>query len=111
MNPLLIARNLRDEYLRLLRTHFNPRQPELRAAFNREIETDGFLTREPFVALSQPYEIAPPITELHSLARERFAPICETPYQQSGRRLQADSGRATRPWWPRERGRARPKRS
>ena len=43
MNPLLIARNLRDEYLRLLKTHFNPRQPELRAAFNREIETDGFL--------------------------------------------------------------------
>ncbi|NOT01453.1 MAG: DEAD/DEAH box helicase [Phycisphaerales bacterium] len=81
MNPFLIARNLRDEYLRLLKTHFNPRQPELRAAFNREIETDGFLTREPFVALSQPYAIAPPITELHRLARERFAPICETPYQ------------------------------
>ncbi|MEK6797767.1 MAG: DEAD/DEAH box helicase [Planctomycetota bacterium] len=81
MNPLLIARNLRDEYLRLLKTHFNPRQQELKAAFNREIETDGFLTREPFVALSQPYAIAPPINELHPLARERFAPICETPYQ------------------------------
>ena len=81
MNPLLIARNLRDEYLRLLKTHFNPRQPELKAAFNREIEKDGFLTREPFIALSQPYVIAPPITELHALARERFAPISEMPYQ------------------------------
>jgi len=81
MNPLLIARNLREEYLRLLKTHFNPRQQELKAAFNREIEKDGFLTREPFIALSQPYEIAPPIAELHPQARQRFAPISETPYQ------------------------------
>jgi hypothetical protein len=29
MNPLLIARNLRTEYLRLLKTAFDPRQPEL----------------------------------------------------------------------------------
>ncbi len=81
MNPLLIARNLRDEYLRLLKTTFRPRQLELRERFNEEIERDGFLTREPFVALAQPYKFAPPIEDLLPETRERFAPICETPYQ------------------------------
>lgn len=47
MNPLLIARNLRQEYLRLLKTTFRPRQQELRESFDAEIERDGFSTREP----------------------------------------------------------------
>ena len=53
MNPLLIARNLRTEYLKLLKTAFAPRQPELAEAFRTEIEKDGFLTCEPFIALAQ----------------------------------------------------------
>ena len=81
MNPLLIARNLRDEYLRLLKTTFRPRQQELRERFDEEIERDGFLTREPFVALAQPYKFAPPLTELSTETRTRFDRICETPYQ------------------------------
>ena len=43
MNPLHIARNLRDDYLLLLRTTFSPRQEDLRNAFQQEIERDGFL--------------------------------------------------------------------
>lgn len=53
MNPLLIARNLRDEYLRLLKTTFRPRQQEVRSRFDTEIEWDGFLPRCPFIALGQ----------------------------------------------------------
>jgi ATP-dependent helicase YprA (DUF1998 family) len=81
MNPLLIARNLRDEYLRLLKTTFRPRQQELRDQFNAEIERDGFLTREPFIALAQPYKFATALTELLPETRQRFAPISQTPYQ------------------------------
>lgn len=80
MNPLLIARNLRDEYLRLLKTTFRPRQDELRERFNEEIERDGFLTREPFIAIAQPYKFAPPLTQLLPVTRERFGRITETPY-------------------------------
>ena len=59
MNPLLIARNLRAEYLKLLKTAFAPRQPELAEAFRTEIEKDGFLTREPFIALRSRSRTAP----------------------------------------------------
>jgi len=41
MNLLLIARNLRTEYLKLLKTAFAPRQQELAEAFRSEIEKDG----------------------------------------------------------------------
>jgi ATP-dependent helicase YprA (DUF1998 family) len=88
MNPLLSARNLRTEYLKLLKTAFNPRQPELAAAFHREIEKDGFLTREPFIALAQPHQYGQPLSELLPQTRERFGPICERPY-----RHQADACR------------------
>jgi ATP-dependent helicase YprA (DUF1998 family) len=81
MNPLLIARNLRDEYLRLLKTTFRPRQQELRDRFDAEIERDGFLTREPFIALAQPFKSAPALIELLPETRKRFAPIADTPYQ------------------------------
>jgi ATP-dependent helicase YprA (DUF1998 family) len=81
MNPLLIARNLRTEYLKLLRTAFHPRQEDLAEAFNSEIEKDGFLTREPFIALAQPYKIAPPLTELLPETQQRFGAISQTPYQ------------------------------
>lgn len=81
MNPLLIARNLRTEYLRLLKTTFNPRQEDLKQSFHAEIERDGFLTREPFVALAQPYKAAGALTDLLAETRQRFAPICETPYE------------------------------
>lgn len=81
MNPLLIARNLRDEYLRLLKTTFRPRQQELRDSFDAEIERDGFLTREPFIALAQPFKSASALTELLPETRQRFAPMTETPYQ------------------------------
>lgn len=81
MNPLLIARNLRTEYLRLLKTTFNPRQEDLKQSFHAEIERDGFLTREPFVALAQPYKVAAALTELLPETRRRFAPICDTPYE------------------------------
>jgi hypothetical protein len=64
MNPLLIARNLRDEYLRLLKTTFHPRRQKLRERLNAEIEPDGFLTRKPFIALAQPYKRAATSTEL-----------------------------------------------
>jgi hypothetical protein len=53
MNPLLVARSLREEYLRLLKTAFHPRQDDVRKAFDAEVERDGFLTREPFIALAQ----------------------------------------------------------
>lgn len=80
MNPLLVARSLREEYLRLLKTAFHPRQDDLRAAFDQEVERDGFLTREPFIALAQPYKFAPPLLELQPATRQRFGPICQTPY-------------------------------
>ena len=55
--PSVDRPNLRTEYLKLLKTAFAPRQPELAKAFRAEIEKDGFLTREPFIALAQPYEM------------------------------------------------------
>jgi len=80
MNPLLIARNLRTEYLKLLKTAFAPRQEDLKLAFHAEIEKDGFLTREPFIALAQPYENAPPLDVLSPEACARFGSIAERPY-------------------------------
>lgn len=85
MNPLLIARNLRTEYLRLLKTTFNPRQEDLKQSFHAEIERDGFLTREPFVALAQPYKVAGALTDLLPETRQRFSPICETPYEHQAK--------------------------
>ena len=79
MNPLLVARSLREEYL-LLKTAFHPRQDDVREAFDAEVERDGFLTREPFIALAQPYQFGSALTELQPLTRERFGPICQTPY-------------------------------
>ncbi len=75
MNPLLIARNLRAEYLKLLKTAFAPRQPELAEAFRTEIEKDGFLTREPFIALAQPFENGSPLDALSPEARALFGLI------------------------------------
>src|SRR5262245_17049865 len=88
MNPLLIARNLRTEYLKLLKTAFNPRQEDLRASFHAAIERDGFLTREPFIALAQPFEHAGPVDGLLAETRARFGQIVERPY-----RHQADACR------------------
>lgn len=88
MNPLLIARNLRAEYLKLLKTAFAPRQPELAEAFRAEIDKDGFLTREPFIALAQPFENGSPLDVLSLEARARFGSIAERPY-----RHQADACR------------------
>jgi len=80
MNPLLVARSLREEYLRLLKTAFHPRQDDVREAFNAEVERDGFLTREPFIALAQPYKFGSALTELLPLTQQRFGPICQSPY-------------------------------
>ena len=88
MNPLLIARNLRTEYLKLLKTAFAPRQTELAEAFRTEIDKDGFLTREPFIALAQPFENGSPLDVLSPEARARFGSIAERPY-----RHQADACR------------------
>jgi ATP-dependent helicase YprA (DUF1998 family) len=77
MNPLRIARNLREDYLRLLRTTFQPRQERLREAFEREIAREGFLTREPFIALASPHQYGPPLTELLEETRRRFSPIAD----------------------------------
>ena len=60
MNPRLIARNLRNEYLRLLKTAFRPRQHDLRSQFDAEIERDGFLTREEFIGPEGPEPKSPP---------------------------------------------------
>src|SRR5262245_58264647 len=68
MNPLWIARNLREQYLTLLTTAFAPRQEGLARSFRAEIEKDGFLTREPFIALAQPYQHAAPIDGLSAEA-------------------------------------------
>jgi ATP-dependent helicase YprA (DUF1998 family) len=81
MNPLLIARNPREQYLTLLTTAFAPRQEDLAEAFRTEIEKDGFLTREPFIALAQPYQHAAPIDDLSAEARARFGMIAERPYR------------------------------
>ena len=81
MNPLLIARNLRTEYLKLLTTAFAPRQEDLAKAFQAEIEKDGFLTRDPFIALAQPYQYAPPIDDLSAETRARFGVIADRPYR------------------------------
>jgi ATP-dependent helicase YprA (DUF1998 family) len=81
MNPLLIARNLRTEYLKLLKTAFSPRQEDLKRAFHAEIEKDGFLTRESFIALAQPFASAPPLNVLSAEARARFGSIAEEPYR------------------------------
>ena len=80
MNPLHIARVLRDDYLTLLRTTFRPRQEALRDAFDREIERDGFLTREPFISLAQPYQVGGAQTWMHEEAQRRFGSIARTPY-------------------------------
>lgn len=80
MNPLHIARVLRDDYLTLLRTTFRPRQESLRDAFDREIERDGFLTREPFISLAQPYQRGEAQTWMCDEAQRRFGAIARTPY-------------------------------
>jgi ATP-dependent helicase YprA (DUF1998 family)/very-short-patch-repair endonuclease len=80
MNPLRIARNLRDDYLTLLRTTFSPRQRLLREEFNHQIERDGFLTREPFISLAMPYQYAPALDWLLPEARSRFGSIAERPF-------------------------------
>jgi len=80
MNPLHIARVLRDDYLTLLRTTFRPRQQALREAFDREIEQDGFLTREPFISLAQPYQRGGAQTWMCDEAQRRFGVIAQTPY-------------------------------
>lgn len=81
MNPLAVAGALRADYLKLLRTTFAPRQTALREAFNRELEREGFLTREPFVALAQPYRYGQPISEVLDEARQRFGVIAERPFE------------------------------
>ncbi len=80
MNPLRIARNLREDYLRLLRTTFQPRQDRLREAFEREITREGFLTREPFIALAPPHRYAGALTELTEETRRGFGAIAERPF-------------------------------
>jgi len=80
MNPLRIARSLREDYLRLLRTAFQPRQERLREAFEQEIAREGFLTREPFIALASPHQYGRPLTELLEETRRRFAPIADHPF-------------------------------
>jgi hypothetical protein len=81
MNPLRIAERLRTDYLQLLTTTFSPRQPGLNEDFRRQIERDGFLTREPFVSLAQPYRTGAALVELAAETRARFGEIPETPYQ------------------------------
>ena len=81
MNPLRIAERLRTDYLQLLTTTFSPRQPALGEDFRRQIERDGFLTREPFVSLAQPYRTGTALVELATDTRLRFGAIPETPYQ------------------------------
>lgn len=80
MNPLQIAKTLKDDYLKLLRSEFRPRQERLRDAFEAEITREGFLTREPFIALAQPFAIAPPMAQLQPETRRLFAAIAERPY-------------------------------
>ena len=70
MNPLLIARNLRDEYLRLLKSMFCPR----RSRFDTEIERDGFPTGELFIALAQPLQTG---TSLSESKRAEFTDLWE----------------------------------
>jgi ATP-dependent helicase YprA (DUF1998 family) len=92
MNPLRIARVVRDDYLTLLRTTFSPRQERLRNAFNTEIERDGFLTREPFISLAQPYRTSGALTDLAAEVRRRFGAIAEAPFEhqaQAARRIAA----------------------
>jgi very-short-patch-repair endonuclease len=80
MNPLRIAHQLRADYLELLTTTFSPRQDRLNRDFRTAIEREGFLTREPFVSLAQPYKTGPALIELHEETRRRFGPIAESPY-------------------------------
>src|SRR5271166_5032914 len=88
MNPLLIARNLRTEYLKLLKTAFAPRQTELAEAFRPHIAQPGSLTRPPFLPPAQPCENGSPLDVLSPEARARFGAIAERPY-----RHQADACR------------------
>ncbi len=81
MNPLQIAKSLREDYLKLLTTTFDPRQKPLKEAFQAEINTEGFLTREPYIALSQPYMHDSPIDDLLPETRNRFGAIAEKPYK------------------------------
>lgn len=90
MNPLRIARALRDDYLTLLRTTFRPRQEALREGFYREIERDGFLTRETFVSLAQPYQHGGTMDWLLTETRQRFGVIADRPFlhqAQAARRI------------------------
>ena len=88
MNPLRIAEQLRTDYLDLLTTTFSPRQDRLRRDFRAAIEREGFLTREPFVSLAQPYKIAPPLIELVAETRRRFGQVAETPYLHQAKATQ-----------------------
>ncbi len=47
----------------MLKTAFHPRQDDVREAFDAEVERDGFLTREPFIALAQPYQFGSALTK------------------------------------------------
>ncbi len=88
MNPLQIAKSLREDYLKLLTTTFDPRQKPLKEAFNKEINTEGFLTREPYIAISQPYMHESALIELLPETRKRFGAVAEKPYKH-----QADATR------------------
>lgn len=88
MNPLQIARTLREDYLTLLRTTFAPRQQDLREAFNTEIEREGFLTREPFVSLAQPYRHGPALSMLLEETVHRFGPIAAHPFMHQAQAVQ-----------------------
>lgn len=73
MNPLRNARNLREDYLRLLRTVFEPRQERLDEAFEREVKPEGFVSRD-----------AGSLAERIEETRRRFRPIagpCHSPRQ------------------------------
>jgi len=83
VNPLAVAGALRDDYLKLLRTTYAPRQSVLRDAFNRELEREGFLTREPFVALAQPYRYGAPITEAACRCHGRQSSSIAAPWRSN----------------------------
>ncbi len=52
----------------------------LRANFNEKISQDGFLTREPYVSLSQPYRFAPAMDGSLEETRRRFGAVAERPF-------------------------------
>ncbi|MGH7728732.1 MAG: DEAD/DEAH box helicase [Vulcanimicrobiaceae bacterium] len=75
MNPFVISRRIESRYKAYLRSQFRAADPTLRLAFDRALEDERLLVREPFVSLAAPFAPGAPLDELgvSPVVAERFS--------------------------------------